>query len=87
MVQSVPEIHLFDARFKEHIGDADGARAALALCDPKTDSSFIQTAAAQANLERRLVWVALLHISSTWLSNFMLSFELSGESCSSFSHI
>lgn len=64
MVQSVPEIHLFDARFKEHIGDANGARAALALCDPKTDSSFIESIDAQANLERRLVCVALLHISS-----------------------
>ncbi|XP_057797674.1 pre-mRNA-processing factor 39-2 isoform X2 [Salvia miltiorrhiza] len=53
-LKSVPEIHLFDARFKEHIGDADGARAALALCDPKTDSSFIESIAAQANLERRL---------------------------------
>ncbi|KAH6776753.1 hypothetical protein C2S52_014314 [Perilla frutescens var. hirtella] len=53
-LKSVPEIHLFDARFKEHIGDANGARAALALCDPKTDSSFIESIAAQANLERRL---------------------------------
>lgn len=55
MVQSVPEVHLFDARFKEHIGDADGARAALALCDPKTDSTFIESIDAQANLERRQV--------------------------------
>lgn len=65
MVQTVPEIHLFDARFKEHIGDAHGARAALALCDPKTDSNFIESIAAQANLERRLVWATLSHISST----------------------
>ncbi|XP_042038889.1 uncharacterized protein LOC121784736 isoform X2 [Salvia splendens] len=53
-LKTVPEIHLFDARFKEHIGDAHGARAALALCDPKTDSNFIESIAAQANLERRL---------------------------------
>lgn len=53
-LKSVPEIHLFNARFKEHIGDANGARAALALCDPKSDSSFIESIAAQANLERRL---------------------------------
>lgn len=54
-MQNVPEVHLFNARFKEHIGDADGARAALALCDPKTDFIFIESIAAQANLERRLV--------------------------------
>ncbi|KAL1567449.1 hypothetical protein AAHA92_02927 [Salvia divinorum] len=53
-LKTAPEIHLFDARFKEHIGEARGARAALALCDPKTDSNFIESIAAQANLERRL---------------------------------
>ncbi|KAL8507245.1 hypothetical protein ACS0TY_017967 [Phlomoides rotata] len=53
-LKNVLEIHLFDARFKEHIGDADGARAALVVCDTKTDSSFIENVAIQTNLERRL---------------------------------
>lgn len=66
MVQNVPEIHLFDARFKEHIGDVNGARAALVLCDTKTDSSFIENVATQANLERRLVCLVLFHIFSIW---------------------
>ncbi|KAI3466792.1 hypothetical protein Pfo_023455, partial [Paulownia fortunei] len=53
-LKNVPEIHLFNATFKEHIGDVNGARAALILCDSKTDSSFIENAVTLANLERRL---------------------------------
>ncbi|CAI9782124.1 unnamed protein product [Fraxinus pennsylvanica] len=53
-LKNVPEIHIFNARFKEQIGDADGARAALLLCDAKTDSSFIASVINQANMEKRL---------------------------------
>ncbi|KAL3833590.1 hypothetical protein ACJIZ3_008326 [Penstemon smallii] len=53
-VKNVPEIHLFNARLKERIGDVDGARAALLLYDTKSDSSFIENVVTQANMERRL---------------------------------
>ncbi|PIN01252.1 mRNA processing protein [Handroanthus impetiginosus] len=53
-LKNAPDIHLFSARFKEHIGDVDGARAALLLCDTKNDSSFIENISSLANLERRL---------------------------------
>ncbi|KAL3615164.1 hypothetical protein CASFOL_040825 [Castilleja foliolosa] len=52
-LKNVPEIHLFNARFKEHIGDVSGARAALTLSDTKTDSSFVENVVMLANLERR----------------------------------
>ncbi|KAL6553294.1 hypothetical protein OROGR_007136 [Orobanche gracilis] len=52
-LKNVPEIHLFSARFKEHIGDVSGARAALIQCDTKTDSNFIENVVTLANLERR----------------------------------
>lgn len=55
MVQNAVEIHLFNSRFKEHIGDANGARAALVQCDTKSNSGFIENVVALANLERRLV--------------------------------
>ncbi|KAK4386505.1 Pre-processing factor 39 [Sesamum angolense] len=53
-LKNVPEIHLFSARFKEHIGDVNGARAALLLCDTKADLSFVDNVVTLANLERRL---------------------------------
>ncbi|GER26016.1 pre-mRNA-processing factor 39 [Striga asiatica] len=53
-LKNVPEIHLFNANFKEHIGDINGARAALSLCNMETDSSFISSVVTLANLERRL---------------------------------
>ncbi|KAK4421109.1 Pre-processing factor 39 [Sesamum alatum] len=53
-LKNVPEIHLFSARFKEHIGDVNGARAALLQCDTKADLSFVDNVVTLANLERRL---------------------------------
>ncbi|KAL0310578.1 UNVERIFIED_CONTAM: Pre-processing factor 39 [Sesamum angustifolium] len=53
-LKNVPEIHLFSARFKEHIGDVNGARAALLLCDTKADFSFVDNVVTLANMERRL---------------------------------
>ncbi|EYU43281.1 hypothetical protein MIMGU_mgv1a002156mg [Erythranthe guttata] len=53
-LKDVAQIHLFSARFKERIGDINGARAALILCDTKIDSNFIDNIVTLANLERRL---------------------------------
>ncbi|KAL0321336.1 UNVERIFIED_CONTAM: Pre-processing factor 39 [Sesamum radiatum] len=53
-LKNVREIHLFSARFKEHIGDINGAHAALLLCDTKADLSFVDNVVTLANLERRL---------------------------------
>ncbi|CAA0832913.1 Tetratricopeptide repeat (TPR)-like superfamily protein [Striga hermonthica] len=53
-LKNVPEVHLFNANFKERIGDINGARAALSLCNMETDSSFISSVVTLANLERRL---------------------------------
>ncbi|XP_011085285.1 uncharacterized protein LOC105167319 isoform X3 [Sesamum indicum] len=53
-LKNVPEIHIFSARFKEHIGDVNGARAALLLCDTKADLSSVDNVVTLANLERRL---------------------------------
>ena len=54
-MQNVSEVHIFNARFREKIGDIAGARAALLLCDTGSDSSFIETAIKEANMEKRLV--------------------------------
>ncbi|CAI9783806.1 unnamed protein product [Fraxinus pennsylvanica] len=50
----VLEIHFSSARFKDQVGDADGACAALLLCDEKIDSSFIESVIKQANMEKHL---------------------------------
>lgn len=45
-----------NARYKEKIGDIEGARAAFQLCDTfEYDSSFIETTIKEANMEQRLV--------------------------------
>ncbi|XP_073150054.1 uncharacterized protein [Henckelia pumila] len=53
-LKNVPDIHLFSARFKEHLGDVNGARASLQQCDAKTDSCFFEKVVTEANMERRL---------------------------------
>lgn len=53
-LKNVSEVHIFNARFREKIGDIEGARAALLLCDNGSDSSFIETAIKEANMEKRL---------------------------------
>ncbi|KZV15866.1 hypothetical protein F511_29326 [Dorcoceras hygrometricum] len=53
-LKNVPDIHLFSARFKEHLGDEIGARASLQQCDAKTDSMFFEKVVTEANIERRL---------------------------------
>ncbi|KAL5577132.1 hypothetical protein UlMin_018831 [Ulmus minor] len=53
-VKRVPVIHLFNARFKEHTGDAVGACAAFSHCDTESDSNFIENVILKANMEKRL---------------------------------
>lgn len=59
MLQKIPAMHLFDARFKEHIGDVTGAREALLQCDTDSDSNFIEKVVMRANMERRLVFKSI----------------------------
>ncbi|CAJ1938427.1 unnamed protein product [Sphenostylis stenocarpa] len=50
----VPAIHLFNARFKEQIGDLLAARAAYVQNSKETDSDFVQNVISKANMEKRL---------------------------------
>ncbi|ONI10882.1 hypothetical protein PRUPE_4G074100 [Prunus persica] len=47
-------IHLFNARFKEKIGDVSGARAAFPKCDTESDSQFVKNVMLKANMEKRM---------------------------------
>ncbi|KAK3037404.1 hypothetical protein RJ639_030166 [Escallonia herrerae] len=53
-LKNVPAIHLFNARFKEKIGDVRGARTAFLHCDAEFDSCFVDNVMKEANMERRL---------------------------------
>ncbi|MFS7931744.1 putative tetratricopeptide-like helical domain superfamily [Helianthus anomalus] len=53
-LKNVSEMHIFNARFREKIGDIEGARAAFHLCDTESDSSIVDTAIHAANMETRL---------------------------------
>ncbi|KAJ1426198.1 Tetratricopeptide-like helical domain superfamily [Sesbania bispinosa] len=53
-VMSVPAIHLFNARFKEQIGDVLAARAAYIQSGKETDSDFVENVISKANMEKRL---------------------------------
>ncbi|KAL4563590.1 hypothetical protein LXL04_027634 [Taraxacum kok-saghyz] len=53
-LKNVSEVHIFNARFREKIGDIEGARAAFQNCDTNSDSSFIEIAIKEANMEKRL---------------------------------
>ncbi|XP_027345804.1 uncharacterized protein LOC113857797 isoform X2 [Abrus precatorius] len=50
----VPAIHLFNARFKEQIGDALAARAAYIQSGKETNSDFVENVISKANMEKRL---------------------------------
>ncbi|XP_065878655.1 pre-mRNA-processing factor 39-2 isoform X2 [Euphorbia lathyris] len=47
-------IHLFNARFKEHIGDIFNARAAFLQCSTASDKDFVENVVMRANMEKRL---------------------------------
>ncbi|XP_052202218.1 pre-mRNA-processing factor 39-2 isoform X2 [Diospyros lotus] len=53
-LKNMPVIHLFNARFKELIGDRDGAHAAFLWSDEESSSFFIEKVIKEANMERRL---------------------------------
>ncbi|XP_056685299.1 pre-mRNA-processing factor 39-2 isoform X2 [Spinacia oleracea] len=53
-LKNMPEIHLFNAWFKEKIGDVDGALAAFPQCGQDNGSYFIETIRRKANMERRM---------------------------------
>ncbi|XP_022639460.1 uncharacterized protein LOC106768678 isoform X2 [Vigna radiata var. radiata] len=50
----VPSIHLFNARFKEQIGDVFAARAAYVQSGKERDSDFVDNVISKANMEKRL---------------------------------
>ncbi|PSS02958.1 Pre-mRNA-processing factor like [Actinidia chinensis var. chinensis] len=53
-LKNVPAIHVFNARFKEQIGDRYGARAAYLWSDDESSSHFIEKVINEANMEKRL---------------------------------
>ncbi|KAK7359154.1 hypothetical protein VNO77_01101 [Canavalia gladiata] len=53
-LKRVPAIHLFNARFKEQIGDVLGARAAYIQSGKETSSDFVKNVILKANMEKRL---------------------------------
>ncbi|XP_052489370.1 pre-mRNA-processing factor 39-1 isoform X2 [Gossypium raimondii] len=53
-VKRQPEIHLFDARFKEQHGDIPGARAAYQLVHSEISPGFLEAIIKHANMESRL---------------------------------
>jgi pre-mRNA-processing factor 39 len=52
-------MHLFNARFKEQIGDVLAARAAYIRRCKETDSDFVDNVISKANMEKRLVCTSL----------------------------
>ncbi|TKY60102.1 Pre-mRNA-processing factor 39 [Spatholobus suberectus] len=53
-LKRVPAIHLFNARFKEQIGDVLAAHAAYIQSGKETDSDFVENVISKANMEKRL---------------------------------
>ncbi|XP_027919357.1 uncharacterized protein LOC114177943 isoform X2 [Vigna unguiculata] len=53
-LKRVPSIHLFNARFKEQIGDDFAAHAAYVQSGKERDSDFVDNVISKANMEKRL---------------------------------
>jgi pre-mRNA-processing factor 39 len=53
-VKSASVIHLFNARFKEHVGDASAASVALSRCGEELGFGFVENVTKKANMEKRL---------------------------------
>ncbi|WOG89704.1 hypothetical protein DCAR_0208942 [Daucus carota subsp. sativus] len=53
-LEKAPVIHIFNARFREHIGDVHGARAAFLQGDKDSNSYFVESVIKAANMEKRL---------------------------------
>lgn len=55
VMQKQPDIHLFAARFKEHNGDIEGARAEYQFIYSECSSVLLEAIVKHANMEYRLV--------------------------------
>ncbi|XP_020881069.1 RNA polymerase II degradation factor 1 isoform X2 [Arabidopsis lyrata subsp. lyrata] len=53
-VKNASVIHLFNARFKEHVGDASAASVALSRCGEELGFVLVENVTKKANMERRL---------------------------------
>ncbi|KAF8118571.1 hypothetical protein N665_0004s0052 [Sinapis alba] len=53
-VKNASAIHLFNARFKEHVGDASAASVALSRCGEELGVGFVENVTKKANMEKRL---------------------------------
>ncbi|KAL8113173.1 uncharacterized protein LOC141667685 isoform X2 [Apium graveolens] len=53
-LENTPVIHIFNARFREQIGDVHGARAAFLHGDKDLNSYFVESVIKAANMEKRL---------------------------------
>ncbi|CAN6875434.1 unnamed protein product [Brassica oleracea] len=53
-VKNESAVHLFNARFKEHVGDASAASVALSRCGEELGVGFVENVAKKANMEKRL---------------------------------
>ncbi|KAL1220498.1 Pre-mRNA-processing factor 39-2 [Cardamine amara subsp. amara] len=53
-VKNASVVHLYNARFKEHIGDASAASVALSRCGDELGIGFVENVTKKANMERRL---------------------------------
>ncbi|XP_048230542.1 pre-mRNA-processing factor 39-2 isoform X3 [Ricinus communis] len=53
-LKRVSVIHLFNARFKEHIGDVSNAHASFLRCSKESDLDFVENVVIRSNMEKRL---------------------------------
>ncbi|CAN8267310.1 unnamed protein product [Cochlearia groenlandica] len=53
-LKDVSVLHLFNARFKEHVGDASSASVALSRCGEELGLGFVDNVTKKANMEKRL---------------------------------
>lgn len=61
-LQNAPVIHIFNARFREQIGDVHGARAAFLHGDKDSNSYFVESVIKAANMEKRLVCIRCIFV-------------------------
>lgn len=53
-LKSLPSVHIFNARFKEQIGDPVGARLAYDHANAESDYNFVENVVKEANMEKRM---------------------------------
>ncbi|KAJ8761333.1 hypothetical protein K2173_001389 [Erythroxylum novogranatense] len=53
-LKKMPMVHLFNAMYKEHIGDMHSARSAFLQCSAESDADFLDYVVRKANMEKRL---------------------------------